>query len=413
MGCRRAASAQEESESTAIAPVPVRCATARITTLRPSIELVGTLVSIPEKTAVLSVQVPGQIQSVDVVEGQSVRAGDELLRLDDRLAAAQRAKAQAALDESQAVLMRLKHGTRPEELDAARQELRRSETSLTFSRSKLEAGEKLRESRGISDLEYAQRQSAVQAAEAEVAASQAKLKLLEIGPRLEEIAEAEAKVAAAQADLDAGELTWELMHVSAPIDGVVIDLPARRGMFVSAGATLLTISDTRTLFARTRLPTAFLARANVGGPVDVRAPAFPEQVFSGHVARIGRQADERTGDVDAFVSVPNVKGELRPGLACRVQIWLPEIRAALTIPVAAIADRDGTPVVTVVREEQAREVEVQLGGRTDELVQITAGLSAGDLVAVEGGYGLPDGCPCKILLEAPATVAPQAAEGNP
>lgn len=413
IGCRRDAPAPEDSDSTATAPVPVRCATARVTTLRPSIELVGTLVNIPEQTAVLSVQVSGQIQSIHVVEGQAVRAGDELLRLDDRPAAAQHAKARAALNESQAMLMRLQHGARPEEIDAARQEVRRAETNLTFARAKLESGEKLRESGSISDLEYSQRRSAREAAEAEVAAAQAQLRLLVIGPRPEEIAEAAAKVAGAQADCDASELAWKLTHVAAPLDGVVTDLLARRGMYVSVGTTLLTISDARTLFARTRVPTAYLARVGVEGRVDVWAPAFPDAVFSGTVARIGRQADERTGDVDAFVSVANPDGQLRPGLACRVQIWLPEIRDALTVPVAAIADRDGTPVVTVVRQEKAHEVEVRLGGRTNELVQITEGLLAGDFVAVEGGYGLPDGSPCRILLESTPSATSQAAESNP
>lgn len=409
-GCRRNAPAKGEEESPAIAPVPVRCVAARVTTLRPSIELVGTLINIPEQTALLSVQVPGQVQSIAVVEGRSVKAGDELVRLDDRLAAAQHAKARAVLDESQAMLMRLKHGARPEELDAARQEVRRVESNLTFANTKLESGQTLQESHAISVLEFAQRQSAVEAAEADVAASQAKLKLLEIGSRPEEIAEAEAKTAAAQADLNASELTLNLMRITAPIDGVVTDLLVRQGMFVSAGATLLTISDARTLFARTRVPTAYLARVNPDGKVDVRASAFPDDVFSGAVIRIGRQADERTGDVDAFVSVANPDGRLRPGLACRVQMWLPEIRDATAVPVAAIADRDGTPVVTVVREEKAHEVEVRLGGRTDKLVQIMDGVSAGDFVAVEGGYGLPDGSPCKIVSDGSPNAASRTAE---
>jgi membrane fusion protein (multidrug efflux system) len=111
-----------------------------------------------------------------------------------------------------------------------------------------------------------------------------------------------------------------------------------------------------------------------------------------------------TGDVDAFASAPNPDGSLRPGLACRLQIWLPEIREAVAVPVAAIADRDGTPVVTVIRDEKAYETEVRLGALTNKLVQILGGVSPGDLVAVEGGYGLPDGCPCKVQLE-PSPIA--------
>jgi HlyD family secretion protein len=413
VGCRRDASAQEAEQSRATAPVPVRCATASVTTLRPSLEVVGTLVSIPEKTAVLSTQVAGQVQQVLVVEGQRVQAGDVLLQLDDRSAEAQRAKARAAVDESRAIVSRLKHGSRSEDIDVARQELRKSETNLRLMRGRVQSGMALQDVHAIPELELAQRTAAAEDAEADVAANQAKLKLLEAGPRAEEIAEAEAKLAGAEADLAASELTLQLTRVTAPLDGVLMDVPVRQGMFVSAGTTLMTLADLSTLFARTRVPTAYLAQVKEGQNVDVRVASFPDDAFTGAVARISKQADLQTGDVDAFASVPNANGALRAGLACRLQIWLPEIRDAVAVPVAAIADRDGTPVVTVVRDEKAHELEVHVGAITNKLVQILNGVSPGDLVAVEGGYGLPDGCPCKVLSETSPIASSVAAQGAP
>ena len=69
------------------------------------------------------------------------------------------------------------------------------------------------------------------------------------------------------------------------------------------------------------------------------------------------------------------------------------------VPVTAIADRDGVPVLTVVRDGKAYEIEVKLGEKTHDLVQITQGLKAGDIVVTEGGYGLPAGCPVEIVPE--------------
>ena len=413
VGCRRDASAEEAEQSRATAQVPVRCTEATVTTLRPSIELVGTLVSLPERTAVLSTQIAGQVQSVRVVEGQSVRAGDELLQLDARSFEAQRAKGRAVAEESRAIVGRLRHGSRTEDVEVARQELRKSETNLRLMRTKVESGTALQDVHVIPELELAQRRAAVEDAEADLAASQAKLKLLEAGPRAEEIAEAEAKLAGAEADLAASELTLQLTRVTAPLDGVLMDVPVRQGMFVSAGTTLMTLADLSTLFARTRVPTAYLAQVKEGQNVDVRVASFPDDAFTGAVARISKQADLQTGDVDAFASVPNANGALRAGLACRLQIWLPEIRDAVAVPVAAIADRDGTPVVTVVRDEKAHELEVHVGAVTNKLVQILNGVSPGDLVAVEGGYGLPDGCPCKVLLETSPIATSVAAQGAP
>jgi len=350
VGCRRDASAQEAEQSKATEPVPVRCAAASVTTLCPSLEVVGTLVGIPEKTAVLSTQVAGQVQQVLVVEGQRVQAGDVLLQLDDRSAKAQRAKARAVVEETEAIVARLRHGSRGEDIDVARQELRKSETNLRLMRLQVESAAAVQDVHIVTGMEFARRKAAAEEGEAEVAASQAKLKLLEAGPRPEEIAEAEARLAGAEADLAAAELTLQLTRITAPLDGVVTDVPVRQGMFVSAGTTLMTLADLSTLFARTRVPTAYLAQVKGGQNVDVRVASFPEDAFTGAVARIGKQADIQTGDVDAFASVANPDGLLRLGLACRLQIWLPEIRDAVAVPVAAIADRDGAPVVTVVRD---------------------------------------------------------------
>lgn len=407
-GCRASSSSSDAEDSKAAPPVPVRCATAQVTTLRPSIELVGTLLSIPDQTVVLSTQVAGQIRSLSVVEAQAVHAGQELLRLDDRTAESNRAKVRAVVDENRAIVARLKQGTRPEEIDSARQEVLRAEVNLRLVREKLESARKLHETQAIPDLEFSQRKFAVEDAEAQLASMKAKLKLLEAGPRPEVISEAEAKLAGAEADLSASELALQLMHIMAPTDGYVTDLPVRQGMYVTAGTTLLTLTDQTTVFARTRVPSAYLAQVTLGAPVDVRVPAFADKEYSGKILRIGRQADMQTGDVDAWAAVPNPLSELRSGLSCRLRIWLPEIRDALAIPIAAIADRDGTPVVTFIRDGKAHEVEVLLAGRTNELVQVTKGLSAGDLVATEGGYGLPEGCPCKVQMD-PSTMPTSAA----
>jgi membrane fusion protein (multidrug efflux system) len=54
-------------------------------------------------------------------------------------------------------------------------------------------------------------------------------------------------------------------------------------------------------------------------------------------------------------------------------------------------------VVTVVKDNKAREVEVKLGIQAQDRVQVLEGIAPGDLVATENGYGLPDDCPVRIL----------------
>jgi len=407
-GCRHQP-ADQSREDPPVTPVAVRAAVAKVAPLQPSIDLVGELVAVPERVVVLTTQVAGQVQSVAVVEAQAVRKGDEILCLDDRGAEAQRAKARASVEEARAVLARLKQGPRPEEIEAARQDARKARTMAGAMRRKIEAMAALHEKQELADVQFERLKSESQAAEADAAAADARLRLLEAGTRPEEIAEAEAKLAAAEADLAASELALRFHRLTSPIDGVVTELSARQGMYVEPLSRLGEVADLSTLFARIQIPAAHLADVRVGAAVDVRATALPNRVFRGAVTRLGEQADPQTGNLEAFASVANEHGDLRPGLACQVCLWLPTVPNALVIPVAAVADRDGTPVVTVIRQNKAYETEVALGVQTRERVQVTRGLSPGELVAVQGGYGLPEGCPCSVTVEPDAESRPATA----
>lgn len=397
-GCKNTLSEEGEEEgSLPQKPVPVRVVQVEKILLKPSIDLVGSLVGIPERTASVSSQIAGWVQQIQVVEGSQVRAGDELLRLDSRLAEAEYAKALASVGEKAAILERLKHGARAEEIEIARLEAHKAEVAAEAIRSEVEALKMLEARSEVSPVQFRKVQSSLQAAEAESAAATARLKLLEAGTRPEEIAEAEARLAAAKAELAVAQLSVDLCKVVSPIDGTVTQLAVRQGMYVDRTATLATIVDLSKVFVEFRIPTAYLAQIKPGAEVAVRVASLPDMTFQGRITRIGGEADPATGDVVALAEVANTTGLLRPGLACRARIWLPPVRDALVVPTDAIADRASIPVVTVVRDGKAYEVEVKLGVQTPEKTQVTEGLAPGDTVVIEGGYGLPEGCPVCLV----------------
>lgn len=404
-GCKAQTSEDALNDPAPADAVSVRAATAQLTTLHPSIDLVGTLVARPEHTAVVSPQTTGLIRSVMVAEGDSVHVGDELLHLDARMAEAQLAIARASVSEKEANATRLKRGYLPQEIEVARQEVRRAQMAAETLRSKLEAMTTLHDRGEVSDIQYEQINSSLESAEADHTAAKAKLELYEMGTRPEMIAEAEAQLAVAQGELATAELAVEFCKLTSPIEGTVTQLTARQGMFVEPSITLATVVDLSSVFAQVRIPSSLFAKVQVDARVDVYLTSLPQRVFHGKIARLSGQADPDTADIDAFAQVANEDGILRPGLACRVRIWLPELSDVLVVPVAAVADRSGTPVVTVVRNGQAYEIEATLGAQTHENVQIIAGLAPGDIVVTEGGYGLPDGCAVQIMSELPPSEA--------
>lgn len=406
-GCRQDAGEEEEQEILPSQPVPVQAVQASLTTLRPSVDLVGTLVVFPERSTTISPQVGGWIQKVSVVEGDKVSQGEEVVAFDSRLAAADAAKAEASVAEKEAILARLKRGYLPQEIEAARQEVRKCDEEADAARREAAAVETLWKNKDVPDLQYQKVDAARRAAEAAQAATQARLDLLLAGTPPEEIAEAEARLAMAKADLAAAKLNLDLCRITSPIAGAVTRLFARQGAFTERSVPLMQVDDLSRLLMQVRIPSAHMAEVAVGAHVEVSLPTFPGQTFSGAVARISGEADPATGDVDAFVEIANDQDLLRPGLACRARFWLPEMPEVLTIPRTAVADHSGTPVVTVIEDGKSREVEVAPGAQTQDQIEITQGLEPGQWVITEGGYSLPDGCPVKIFSDlAEATKSP-------
>lgn len=401
-GCHRSDGADaDQTPETAADPVSVDVVDATVTTLRPSIDLVGTIVSLPERSYDIAARIEGLITRVAVVEGQSVHTGDTLVTLDERILQARLETARAAVQKAQATLTKLEHGPRPQEIEAAHQKSLQLDAVARSLQSKVDAMRVLHDKGDVSDVRFGQAQAERDAAVAEAGAADAQWRLLKAGTRPEQISEARADLAAARATLMAADLAVRFCTITSPIDGVVMQLSARAGAFVTPADVLATVVDTSEMFARVRIPTTYLTQVSPVQRADVRPVSDPDRVLDGVIARLGPRAGAGSGDVDAFIAITATDTPLPPGLACRVRIWLPQLPDALVVPVQAVADLNGTPVVTVIRDMKAYEQPIRIGVTTPQRVQVVEGLSAGDTVATRGGYGLPDGCPVRVEKSPP------------
>ncbi|WP_197455611.1 efflux RND transporter periplasmic adaptor subunit [Stieleria neptunia] len=375
----------------------VEVATAEITTLRPLLDLVGQIVAIPEKTAVISPQLGGWVSKLDVVEGQSVKADELLVELDTRSARVAVARAEATVAEKTAAVKRLKSGYLPEEIAGAKQDASNAAATADALNNELRALKDLLDRNEISPVVYQTKAEAAKSAEAALASAQEKVKLLEAGTRPEMVAEAQGQLDAAKADLQQANLTLDWCSITSPMDGVVVQLLARQGQFFDRAVSLATVMNLDEVFVQIRIPSTQFAKIREGTEIKIELASLPGRSFPGKVIRISGQADPATGNVVVFALVENSDHLLRPGLSCQVHVSLPEVTSALAIPVAAVADNSGTPVVTIIRNNKAYETAVTLGVETSDQVQILSGLKTGDQVATAGGYGLPEGCPVEIV----------------
>ncbi|WP_158265327.1 efflux RND transporter periplasmic adaptor subunit [Blastopirellula marina] len=396
-GCNPGSNPETDAEVSDIPAVPVQVAKAEVVTLHPELELVGTLIAVPEQTAVVSPQLGGWVEHVNVVEGEHVKAGQLLAQLDAHAAQTDIERAQGVVAEKTAILHRLKRGYLPREIEGARKDRDKAQATLDGLQNELTALKDLLDRHEISPVTYETKAKAVHAAEAALASAQARVSLLEEGTPVEQIEEAQGLLEVAQADLEHAQLVLKWCSITSPINGIVTKLTARQGQFFDRAIPMVTITDLSSVFVQLRVPSRHFAQVQCGSPVQVRLDSFPGRTFEGTIERVSGEADPLTGNVVVFAKLPNKDNVLRPGLGCVAQVALPEVPDALVIPLAAVGDNSGTPVVTVVRNGTASETVVELGAETSQFVQVTQGLSAGDEVATAGGYGLPEGCQVRIV----------------
>lgn len=271
--------------------VTVEVATAEKTTLQPQLDLVGTIAAIPEKTAVISPQVGGWVTKVDVVDGQSVKAGQRLVQLDPSSAKVAVERATATVAQNAAAVKRLQSGYLPEEIAGARQDAENAGATVKGLKNELNALKDLLDRNEISSVVYQTKSEALKSAEAAFASAQEKVKLFEAGTRPEMIDEAQGLLDAAKADLEQAKLNLGWCTITTPIDGVVTLLSARQGQFFDRAVSLATVMDLTQVFAQIRIPSGQLGKIDNGTAVTVELNAVPGMTFEGTITRISGQAE--------------------------------------------------------------------------------------------------------------------------
>lgn len=195
--------------------------------------------------------VPGVVTKVLVRVGDSVRAGDPLFAIDDRVERAEVEVRRAAVLQARQVLQRLRLQPRAEDLPPLRARVRQAEAELGNARreqSRLEAIP----GQAISKDERERARLAVEVAEAQLEAARAELVRMEAGAWEADVAIAEAELAAAEARLRGAEAALERLTVRAPVAGTILQTRIRAGEFASAGngEPLMLIGEIDTLHVR-------------------------------------------------------------------------------------------------------------------------------------------------------------------
>ena len=180
-----------------------------------------------------------------------------------------------------------------------------------------------------------------------------------------------------------------LMEVRAPFAGEIIERTAVRGAMTEAGKPLFTLADRSTVWAMLNIEEPALARVRVGQTVKLRVDSVPGRVFTGRLAWIGAEVDERSRMARARAEVANPDRLLRSRMFARARILTRSTEKALLLPSSAVQRIEGRPLVFVKVEDDLFEARaIAVGANFNGQCEVLAGLKPLEPVAVNHAFSL-------------------------
>ena len=271
----------------------------------------GTIVSISGK-------IPGRITEVLVKEGEQVKAGQVVARIDSREVLAQKAQAIAAVAVAKAKYEELVAGSRPQEIGQARFGVNQARATVDQAQANLENATKnyermqaLYHQGAISSSQIDSARTAYNVAKEALRGSQEgknvageKLDLSISGTREESIRGAEAQLKQAQAALEAVTVLGDYTTIISPVAGTVALKSINPGEVIAAGQPLFSIVDLQDVWLNTRIEETKLGKIKIGQKVEYTIDGYPGRHFEGEVYEIGSAANS----VFALIPTENASG---------------------------------------------------------------------------------------------------------
>jgi len=327
----------------------------------------------PARVSLAALQL-SQVAEVRVREGDRVRRGDLLARLDDAEARAQAAQARAQLAQAQARFEQVRGtGARVagEALRQAEVRVQQAETRLRRTEAQAQGGaaseQELDDARRGLDLARSQEQGA---------AAQA----LATGEAGSDFRLAAAALAQARAQLALAETRLGQTRVQAPADGVVLARACEPGDVVAAGKPLLVLSTDGETRLSVQPDEKNLALLRVGQRASATADAYPAEPFEAEVAYIAPSVDPTRGTVEVRLRVPRPPEHLRPDMTVSVNVQASRREGVLHVPADALRGNGDEAWVLVLRRGRAERRPVQVGLRGQGVVEVREGLAEGEAV---------------------------------
>ena len=335
--------------------------------------------------AQVSFKIPGRVLTREVSEGDTVRAGQLVARLDSTELAQEVSLRRAEVDAAAAALAELEAGSRPEEIAvaeaaahqaqsqldellagsrdqevaAAEASVRRARAELERSKAEFERQTRLYRADVISSREYEVAQAAdatatarlqeaeehfklvregprkeqIEQARARSLETKERLNLIRKGPRRETIEQARARLQQIRQGLALAQTRLEYATLVSPLPGLVLSENVEAGEYVSPGTPIVTVGRLDNVWVRAYIDETDLGRVKVGQPVKITTDTYPGKVYQGRISFVASAAEFTPKNVQTQkervklvyrikIDIANPNMELKPGMPADAEIAL-------------------------------------------------------------------------------------------
>lgn len=310
----------------AFPPVTISTSVAKAQTWQPHIDAIGNFVAVNGVN--VTPEIAGQVVGIFFTSGQSVKAGEPLVQLD--------------------ISMDL-------------QDLKNYQSQLT-----------------LAEISFSQ-QSTLYTTKATSKSA---------------LDQARANLEQSQAATQKTQILINQKTIKAPFAGRLGIRQVNIGQYVSPGNTLVNLQAFNPMLVQFTLPEQHLRSLFVGQTLKITVDTYPDRTFTGKITALDAQVSTATHNILVEGILTNDKGLLFPGMFANVSVMLPEEKNVVTVPQTAIAfslygdsifvveqkgkDKNNKPIHIVYRRF------VTTGDRQDNLIAVTKGLKAGEVVVTSG-----------------------------
>jgi len=284
--------------------------------------------------SVVGFKVQGRIVELPVQEGQYVKQGDLLARLDNDDYRQQVSMDEAIVGTREAELELAVAGSRVQEIQASKQTLIDAQADLELKRAEFRRRQALLAEQGVSREDLDSAASKLKRAQATYERIKQTYGQIVEGTRKEELAVRRANLALAREALQMSRVKLAYTVLSAPVSGVVFVRQTELGEVVAPGTPVVTIADIDHVWVRGYLNETDLGRVRWGQSTTVRTDTYPDKAYQGRVSFISSQAEFTPKSVETHkervtlvyrikIDLDNPNHELKPGMPAEAVIDAP------------------------------------------------------------------------------------------